>query len=414
MKLTKIEKSWILYDVANSAFILLITAILPEYFAAIATAGGIANNHITSLWGAMTSISVLVLAVSAPILGAIADYKGNKMKLFILFLVLGIGSAFGFVVTETWQAFAILFVMSRIGYSACNVFYDSMLVDVTTDERMDTVSTHGYAWGYVGSTIPFILGIVFIMFGDSIGIGTIMAIKISILITLVWWLVLSLPLIRNVKQNYYHEPTDHVISKSFKGVFETFKKIRTNKKLGLYILAYFFFIDGVYTVISMATRYGGEVGIETNSMILALLLTQFVAFPFAIFAGRLARKYNPLTIIQVFIGIYVGCCLFAFNLEHAWQFWVLAVFVGLAQGGIQALSRSYFGKLIPKESSNEYFGFFDIFGKFADFLGPLIISVFAYFNLSKYGILSLVVLFILGFVLLVKVKKIEKEEAAAL
>ena len=384
-KLTKSEKSWILYDVANSAFTMLVSTTIPIFFHNLTEAAGISATQSTSLWG---NIAVLILAVLSPILGAVADYSGMKKKLFVLFLMLGLAGLFSLSVTTEWKAFLILFVVARVGYSACNVFYDSMLTDVTTDEKMDMVSSHGFAWGYIGSCVPFILGIVLI-FTKPFGISTMLATQLSFLVTGLWWLLLTIPLLRNVKQTYCLEDRKGKVLDAFRRLGQTFKKIRSRKDLLFYILAYFCYIDGVYTIISMATTYGNEVGIDSTQMILALLLTQFVAFPCAILSGKLAQKYGPLKLIKIFVVAYAGIC-------------VLAVAVGMCQGGIQALSRSHFGKLIPKEESNEYFGFFDIFGKFADFLGPLILSFCAsVFGASNYGILGLILLFALGYVLLI-------------
>lgn len=412
MKLTKAERSWVLYDVANSAFILIITATIPIYFRGLAEAQGVTSQQVTSYWGYATSISVLALALIAPILGAIADYKGMKKRLFVASLTVGILGGLTFTAVNQWLAFLILFIIARLGYSACNVFYDSMLVDVSSDERMDMISSFGYAFGYIGSTIPFIVGIVLILNAETIGISTVLATQISFLITFLWWALLSLPMLKNVNQKFYLEPRPHIVSESFKRIFITLKKIRANKRMLYYIIAYFCYIDGVYTIISMATTYGGEVGIGQTQMILALLLTQFVAFPFAILAGMLAKKFGAIKLIKVYILIYMFACVFGYQLDQAWEFWFLAIVIGLAQGGIQSLSRSYYGKLVPKEESSEYFGFFDIFGKFADFLGPIILALAAQFlNSSKYGVLFLIVLFIIGYYFIHKVDKLERAES---
>ncbi len=411
MKLTKEEKSWILYDVANSAFILIITATLPIYFRSMASSAGVVDNVITAWWGYATSISLILLAFLAPVLGAIADYKGYKKKLFLGFLTLALLAAISFTIVDTWQAFLFLYVLSRIGYSACNIFYDGMLIDVTTNERMDHVSSYGYAFGYIGSTIPFIIGVALIFFGDKIGLSTLFATQLSFIITIAWWAILSIPLLKNVKQVHYLEHTNNVVRTSFKRVGQTMKDIRKDKKLFFFILAYFFYIDGVYTIISMATVYGGEVGIGAEMMLLALLVTQFVAFPFAILSVKASKKWGILNVIKLCVLVYVFIAIFGFFLAHAWQFWTLAIVIGMAQGGVQSLSRSYFGQLIPKEKGNEYFGFFDIFGKFADFMGPMIIATSTLiFKESRYGVLMLVLLFIVGLSLLGRVQKIENLE----
>ena len=405
-KMTKEEKSWILYDVANSAFIMTLTATIPIYFRALATEAGISATHATSIWGTCTSIAILILALLSPILGALADYQNMKKRIFMIFLAIGIGGGIAFTIAPNWITFLLFFIVSRIGYTACNVFYDAMLVDVTTDERMGQISSFGYAFGYIGSCIPFIAGIILILV-KPFGLTTLLATQISFVITIVWWFLLAIPLLKNVKQTHYLRPKKNIVKHSFRRLYVTFMKLKKNKRLLYYILGYFFYIDGVYTIISMATSYGGEVGIDSTQMILALLLTQIVAFPCAIWSGKLAERFGSIRIIKIFILIYCGICFYGYLLDSALDFWILAVLVGMCQGGIQALSRSYFGKLIPKKESSEYFGFFDIFGKFADFFGPLIISLCALiFHSSSYGVLALIVLFLIGFILIRKSEKL--------
>lgn len=407
-KLTAGERGWIEYDIAASAFTMLISTTIPILFRGLADLNGMEPAQVTSLWGTATSVSVLVLALLSPLLGALADYKGMKKRMFLLFLLVGLAGLVGLAKVTDWVAYLGMFLIARIGYSACNIFYDSMLVDVTTDDRMDLVSSYGYALGYIGSCIPFAAGIFLILF-DPMGMGTTGATQFSFLLTAVWWAVLSLPLLRRVRQVHFLEDRQDKLGHAFTRLGQTLRKIRKEKKLFFFILAYFCYIDGVYTIISMATVYGGEVGISDTSMILALLLTQVVAFPCAILSGKAAQRFGTLRVLRVFVAIYCGICLFGFGLDQAWEFWVLAVVVGMAQGGIQSLSRSYFGRLVPKEESNEYFGFFDIFGRFADFLGPLIVAFCAQLTgSSSYGILGLLVLFVVGFVLLGRVERLER------
>lgn len=399
--LTKAEKSWILYDVANSAFIMIVTATIPIYFRGLAEGAGVSSTAASSLWGSATSISILVLAVLSPILGAIADYENMKKKIFTVFFVLAIGGGFLFTFAPGWLSFLVFFIIARIGYAACNIFYDAMLVDVTTDERMDKLSTFGYAFGYIGSCIPFVAGLLLILNCDSIGISMTAATRLSFIITMAWWVIMAIPLYKNVHQRYSIPRQEHVIFHTFRRLGNTFKKLSKDKRMLFFIIGYFCYIDGVYTIISMATTYGGEVGIDSNSMVLALLLTQFVAFPCSIWSGTLAKKFGSMRMIKIFILMYMGICVFGYGLDTEAEFWILAIAVGICQGGIQALSRSYYGKLIPKNEASEYFGFFDVFGKFADFFGPLIIAACAYFlNDSKYGVLSLIILFIAGFILI--------------
>ena len=399
-KFTKPEKSWILYDVANSAFTMLISTTIPIFFRSLAEQD-VSASTASGIWALTTSVAVLILAVLSPFLGALADYKGMKKKMFSLFLLVGVIGLLLLSFSGNWISYMILFVITRIGYSACNIFYDSMLVDVTADDRMDRISSYGYALGYIGSCIPFIIGILLILV-RPFGLSTQAATQISFVITALWWVGLTIPLLKNVHQTHYLENRSNQVSHALSRIGQTLKKIRKNPSVLYFIIAYFCYIDGVYTIISMATTYGGEVGISDTNMILALLLTQFIAFPCAIFAGNLAEKVGTLKVIRVSILIYCGICIFGYQL--AWEFWVLAVVVGMAQGGIQSLSRSYFGRLIPKNESNEYFGFFDIFGKFADFFGPMIMSFCALvLGSSTYGILGLLLLFVVGYILLRKI-----------
>lgn len=395
-RFTSAELSWMLYDVANSAFILLVSTTIPLFFASLVREAGMEPSTASGLWGLATAGSVLALAVLSPILGAVADYQGMKLRLFAGFLALGLLGAVGLAFAPDWLWFLGIFAAARLGYSACNVFYDSMLTDVASDERMDLLSSYGYAWGYLGSCIPFVLGVAALFAAGMSARGF----RFSFLLTAVWWALLSIPLLKNVRQTHCLPGRPGGPRAVFRQVGRTFRKIRQDKRLCFFMLGYFCYIDGVYTIISMATSYGSELGIDSVQMILALLLTQLVAFPCAIASGRLAKRYGPLRLIKLFILVYIGVCIFGYQLDRVWEFWVLAIAVGACQGGIQALSRSYYGRLIPKEESNEFFGFFDIFGKFADFIGPLIVSFCALaLGSSSYGILALAVLFAAGYCL---------------
>ncbi len=411
MKLTKQERSWVLYDVANSAFTLMATATIPVYFRDVLAAGHLGSSEISRWLYIGTSVSTLVLAFLSPILGAIGDYQGMKKKLFISLLLLGLVGGLSFTVTSDYMAFMLLYILSQIGYSACNMFYDSMLVDVSTNERMDTVSGYGYAFGYIGSTIPFIIGIILI-FTKPFGLSATMAVQASFIVTFLWWGLLSLPLIRNVHQTYYLPKQEHLLKTVFGRISNLIGRMKKDKRLLYFVIAYFLYIEGVYTIISSATTFGGEVGIDTMQMILALLLTQFVAFPFAILAGPFAKRFGSLNMIRFYILIYIFVCFLGYRLSTNLEFWILAVIVGLAQGGIQSLSRSYFGQIIPKNESNEYFGFLDIFGKFANLIGPIILTISTLiFTSSRPGILFLISFFVVGFVLVTLVARIDQKKS---
>lgn len=403
-RLTKLERAWVLYDVGNSAFVLMVATLIPIFFNALAAAGGLSSVEYLAYWGYATSVVTIITAILSPILGTLADTKGFKKPIFILCVCVGIVGCIAMGKMSAWLPFLVIFVIAKVGFSGSLVYYDSMLSDVTSPERMDEVSSKGYAWGYIGSCAPFVACLGLVLGADKLGISQMKALDLALLITAFWWLLTTLPLLKQYKQLHYVEVERHAIRQSFARIGHTIRHLPEDKQVFWFLLAFFCYIDGVYTIISMATTYGGEVGISDTSMILALLLTQFVAFPCAILSSKLAEKLGTLKVIRIFILIYCGICVFGYQLDKSWEFWVLAVVVGMAQGGIQSLSRSYYGRIIPKNESNEYFGFFDIFGKFADFFGPLIVSFCAIvFGTSTYGILALLVLFVIGYLLLRKV-----------
>jgi UMF1 family MFS transporter len=265
---------------------------------------------------------------------------------------------------------------------------------------MDWISSLGFGFGYIGSCIPFIISLGLIMKPELIGTDGMQATRLAFLITASWWFIFSLPMIKNVQQNYYVEPEPRPFRNSFKRLKKTLKNIRGHKSIFMFLIAYFFYIDGVDTIIKMATVYGSDVGLESSDMLVILLVSQFVAFPFAILFGKLAKKFTARTMISFAILLYMFICVFAYFMDSAFEFWVLTMLVMTSQGGIQALSRSFFGKMVPKENSNEFFGFYNIFGKFAAIMGPLLVGIFSQITgNSRFGILSLVILFAIGFVL---------------
>ena len=399
MKLTKLEKNWVLYDVGNSAFILLVSTIMPIYFNYLAENAGLTGVQYLAYWGYAASISTIIVAVIGPALGSIADTKGYKKPIFTAtFMLGGIGClALGFA--TQWLVFLIIYIIAKVGFSGSLIFYDSMLGDVTTEERVDKVSSQGYAWGYIGSCVPFIACLALVLGADSIGISMALAMGIAFAVVALWWAVMTIPLLKSYKQRYYVEKQKHAIRNSFVRLGATVKNVKKEKKIFLFLLAFFFYIDGVYTIIDMATAYGTAVGLNSTGLLLALLATQFVAFPSAIIFGRLSEKYDTENLITICIVAYMGIAIFAMFLTAQWQFWVLAIFVGMFQGGIQALSRSYFTKIIPSEKSGEYFGIMDICGKGASFLGTTVISVVSQVtgNVSM-GVGAISIFFVLGII----------------
>lgn len=406
IKYTKLERNWVMYDVGNSALVLLNTSIVPIYFNAINT--GASAAELVSAWANAQTVASLVVALLMPVLGSLADYAGNKIKFFIGFFLTGLVLCFAQAIPMGALPFLVAYVVCTIGLNSSMTFYDAMLTDVTTDERMDMVSSSGYAWGYVGSTIPFIVCLALIFGGPALlGLDTMLCTRLSFVITGAWWLAFTVPLIRTYRQRFGKERGEgetlgKICANTFSGLAKTMRSIAKDRTLIVYMLAFFFYVDGVHTVISMATSYGAALGIDSTQLVLALLVTQFVAFPSAIAYGKLAGKFGTLRMIIAAVVAYCGIVLFAaFALKTATEFWILAILVGLFQGGIQALSRSYFGKLVPKEHSNEYYGFFDIFGRYASVMGTFLVSVItAATGSANLGVLSIGVLLVVGLVLL--------------
>lgn len=400
-KLTALERSWILYDVGNSAFVLMCATLIPIFFNALAEEGGLSSVEYLAYWGYATSVVTLVTALLSPVLGALADTKGFKKPIFMLCLGVGVVGCCVMGFARQWLPFLMIFVLAKIGYSGSLVYYDSMLSDVTTPERMDDLSSRGYAWGYIGSCIPFVVCLALVLGAGAIGLSQLTALSLALLITAVWWLVVTLPLLRRYRQLHYAaESREHAVRQSFARIGHTLRHLHEDKQVFWFLLAFFCYIDGVYTIIDMATAYGTALGLDTTGLLLALLLTQVVAFPSALVFGRLSARYPSTTLIPICVAAYAGIAVFAFFLATQWQFWVLAVIVGMFQGGVQALSRSHFAKIIPPEKSGEYFGLFDICGKGASFLGTMIVSVGTQLTGSaNVGVGSLLALFIIGFVL---------------
>ena len=506
------EKSWILYDWANSVYATnIMAAIYPPIFVSVAGQNG---DH---WWSLGTALTTLVIALISPFLGALADFKGMKKRLFTAFMLLGVLTTGALAFMTDWRMMLVGYVVSHIGFSGANLFYDSFLTDVTTNQRMDKVSSWGYAMGYIGgSTIPFLLSIGMLLW---LGYGSPIAQKFAILITSGWWLLFSIPFLKNVHQTHYIEhPEKGRARQAVSNVLRTARDIVSNRGLFLFVLAYFFYIDGVGTIINISTAYGSTLGLGSTGMILALLVTQFVAMPCSILFGHLARRVTARRALLLAIAVYMLICfvgfIMGFTLEphqdafdtpwnamaeetklldwnnqegapkaidtylasartlllenkpeeladlkidlpdvdpalvlpiqtdmqqrvlHFSQnnapqieqyqnairrstimFWAMAILVGTVQGGIQAVSRSYFGKLVPKRRSNEFFGFFDIFGKFATVIGPLLYALIGGLTgRSSWGTLALLLLFLTGFIILYRSKEplaqLERERMA--
>ncbi|MFA9466068.1 MAG: MFS transporter [Velocimicrobium sp.] len=397
MKLTKEEKSWILYDCGNSAYSMAITtALLPIVF-------GMFTNVKTSMdLGYYNSIASILVAILSPILGTLADYKDKKKRFFLFFFIIGvIFTAFLAFVTPAsgqWQLLIIFYILTAIGFAGANIFYDAFLVDITTDDRMDKVSTRGFAYGYISSVIPFGISLLVVF---VLGMDRVIGYQIGFIITALWWGLFTIPMIRDVRQKNYIEPEPKPITNSFKRMGDTFRNIRTHKNVFIFLCAYFLYIDGVDTIIKMVAPYATTVlgmdSLDTFTLLGILLIIQIIAFPCAILYGNLAKRYSSRTMIIVGILTYISSCIAAFFITSVWHIFILGAMIGSAQGGIQALSRSYFAKIIPKKKANEFFGFYNIFGKFAAIIGPGMMALTTTLTgNAKYSILSIIPLFIAG------------------
>ncbi|MBS4770118.1 MFS transporter [Carnobacteriaceae bacterium zg-ZUI240] len=409
-KMTKLEKQWILYDVGNSAFSLLIATIIPIVFNNLAK-GELSEDVYFAYWGYAVTAATVGVAILGPIIGAISDRPNTRAKFFGWSVAIGaIGCAL-LPFFNNWLPFLIVFVLTKSIYNVSLVLYDSMLTDVTTPEKMDMVSSHGYAWGYVGSTIPFVISLGLMLFYESIGLTLPVALIIAFVVNALWWGLSAVPLMKNYKQ-VHSTPNVQSTKAIFSQLFETLREIRRNKHIFYYLISFVFFIDGVYTIINMATAYGTALGLSQNSLILALLTTQLVAFPCALIFSKISKKYPTGLLIKECIAAYGCVALFAIQLDQEWEFWMLAIFVGMFQGAIQALSRSYFAKIIPPQKTGEYFGIFDICGKGASIIGTLTVSLISQMTGSQQlAVGALSIMFFIGYVVFGYCEKFAKHTA---
>ncbi len=407
------ERSWVLYDVGNSAFVLvMVTAIMPIFFKDFAAAGIPAATS-TANWGFANSAASLILAILAPVLGTMADYRHQKKRFFLGFLFLGLLFSLALLSVQEgqWLMCLVFFVMARVGWAGANIFYDAFILDVTTHERLDAVSAKGYGWGYIGSVIPFLIIIALILSAGMADGLPIIQVKIGFAVVVVWWLAFSIPFIKNVHQTYGIPPSQTPVRDAFSRLFTTLIHIRENRQVFLFLAAYFFYIDGVGTIISMSTAYGRDLGFGVTLLIAVLLFIQIVAFPFALLFGRLAARYSTKKMLIFGIGVYCLATIIGFLLPSISDislktalFWLIAFLIASSMGGIQALSRSYYARLIPAEKSAEFFGFYNVFGKFAAITGPFLMGMVGHFTgHTRWGVLSLLLLFLAGAFLLLKV-----------
>lgn len=414
MKFTKQQWQWIFYDWANSGYgILVVTAVLPVYFKAVASQAGVSAANSTAWWGYANSFGTLIVSVLAPLLGALADYPNAKKRWLNVFTWGGILLTVGLALTPPlqWQLLLIIYVGSIIGYSGGNLFYDSFLTDVAGNQQMDRVSSTGYGMGYLGGVLAFIIFLVAELTNGFGGLlGSYAVARFSFLLAAIWWIIFAWPLLVHGQQHYHVQTVKNPLVDSIKRIGATIRHINHYRRLTWFLVAYFFYIDGVDTIFTMATAIGKDLGIQTTMLMLVLLVVQLIAFPFSILYGWLGQKFSTQRMIVVGIVVYLFICLYALHLKSLTDFWILAILVGTSQGGIQALSRSYFGRLVPKNASSEFFGFYNILGKFSAILGPFIVGlVTQWTGRSTIGAASLSMLFALGLVIFLGMTRIKDE-----
>ncbi len=406
-KLTEKEFAWVLYDVGNSAFIMLACSLIPIWFKSLAIGDGpgmLTSDKATAYYALSISVVTIIIAFLGPAFGNLADHKGMKKILFTSVVSVGVICCVINGFATNWLLFLILYIITRICYNAANAIYDSMLNDITSEERMDEVSSYGYAWGYIGSCIPFLVALIAYVLGpDMLGIlSSFLSRFIGCGVTAAWWAVVTIPLLKNYEQINYIEKEHHSLHASFKEIGHTLKRIATEDKKVLYFLiAFFFYIDGVGTIIDNCINIGTDLNLNTVGQVIFLLGTQVVAFFGSLFFAKLSKKYDTVQILCICIVGYFCASLYALRLQTLFHFAVLAFAVGLFQGSIQSMSRSYYTKIIPADKSGEYFGLYDIFSKGASFLGSLVIALVKLLGGTiNVAVACLAIFFALGFIFL--------------
>ena len=397
----KLEKSWIYYDIGNSAFTMMVSTIIPIWFNTLAANAGMSNSEYLAFWSYATSIATILVAIIGPVFGSIADNKDFKKPMFMFVLFVGVIGCALLGAVPNWILYLITYVIAKVCYQTSLVFYDSMLTDVTTPERMDLVSSQGYAWGYIGSCIPFVIALGLYAAGNPDFLGIMnekLSIFLAFIVIAVWWFCVTIPLLKNYKQKYYVETTSNKVKESISRLGKTLVTMyRDEKKVFFFLLAFFFYIDGVYTIIDEAVAIGTALGLNQVGLLVVLLLTQVVAFAFATLFGKLSKKYSSTSLIMVCIFGYFTVAIYALFMSTLWQFAIMAFIVGMFQGAIQALSRSYYAQIIPANASGEYFGIYDICGKGAAFMGTTLVGVaVSLTNSINIAVGTLSVLFICG------------------
>jgi UMF1 family MFS transporter len=410
--------AWTMYDWGNSGFVTTImAAVLPVYYSSVA-ASNLPANVATAYWGYTTSLAALLAAVISPVLGAMADFRGSKKSFLTIFMVIGVTAAalMYFIGTGDWLLASLLFIFGQIGFAGSLVYYDALLPHVAREDEIDMVSSRGYAMGYIGGGILLAINLAMIMLAPKPLTG--LMTRLSFLTVAVWWFVFTLPLLRIVSEPKRRilagEENFKPLQAAFSRLASTFKDISKYKELSKFLLAFWVYSNGIGTIILMATIYGAEIGIGQTTLIGTLLLVQFLAAPFAIFFGWLPKKIGTKNSIYITLGIYSIIAIAGYFLQHEWQFWALGAGVATVQGGAQALSRSLFGRMMPKSKSAEFYSFFSVFEKFSTILGPAMFGVVSQITgHSRLSIVSLIVFFLLGIYILTRVNVDEGIRVAA-
>jgi UMF1 family MFS transporter len=407
--------SWALYDWANSAFATTVLAgFFPVFFQQFWSTG-VDPTVSTSRLGLANGIAGIIVALLAPLLGALADRTAGRKAQLVLFSSIGVAgtAALSFVGQGEWGWAAACFIVAGIGFNAANIFYDALLLDVASERELDTVSAFGYSLGYLGGGLLFAFNVLMTLKPGWFGLsGPAEAVQWSFLSVALWWLIFTLPLARYVRERPSQATSESFVESLMAGLRElgnTLRRVRAHRDISLFLLAYWLYIDGVHTIYTMAVDYGVALGLPSSSLLAALLLTQFVAFPSALLLGWVGNQIGPKRGILICISVYLAATLYAYFLDSVVEFFALAVVVGLVQGGVQSLSRSFFGRLVPEGKGGEFFGFYNMMGKFASFIGPLLIAAVAYgTGNSRLSITSLIVLFLVGGLLLWRVPEARK------
>lgn len=399
---------WAAYDWANSTFSLsVVTAFVPILLAEF-WSQDVASTVTTFRLGMANGLASLIVAVSVPFLGAIADRAGNRKGLLIVLASLGIvmtGSLY-FVARGQWPIAVACYIMASVGFAGSNSLYDALLVDVAAPSQYDRISAYGYSLGYLGGALLFTLNVVMVANPAAFGFASeVEAIRIAFILVAFWWAVFTVPLLLWVRENK-EQAADRTIVDTLSELRATVRAIRAHRDLMLFLIAYWLYIDGVYTIIKMAVDYGLSQGLRMQDLIQAILITNFIGFPAALFFGRIAATIGTKSALYIGLTVYVIVTFAAVFVTTAIQFYILAASIGLVQGGVQSLSRSFFARLIPRGQSAEYFGFYNMLGKFSAILGPVMAGLVALiFDSQRLGILSILVLFVSGFILLSQVQR---------